>query len=43
MSKKEEGDKVEIDFGTGRISFGGLFKGLGNLIDLAGPDRGRYL
>ena len=36
MSKKnEEGDKVEIDFGTGRISFGGLFKGLGNLIDLA--------
>jgi HSP20 family protein len=35
MSKKEEDDKVEIDFGTGRISFGGLFKGLGNLIDLA--------
>jgi HSP20 family protein len=35
MSKKEEEDKVEIDFGTGRISFGGLFKGLGNLIDLA--------
>jgi HSP20 family protein len=35
MSKKEENDKVEIDFGTGRISFGGLFKGLGNLIDLA--------
>jgi len=35
MSKKEEGDKVEIDFGAGRISFGGLFKGLGNLIDLA--------
>ncbi len=33
--KKEEGDKVEIDFGTGRISFGGLFKGLGNLIDFA--------
>ena len=35
MTKKEEGDKVEIDFGTGRISFGGLFKGLGNLVDLA--------
>jgi HSP20 family protein len=35
MSKKEETDKVEIDFGTGKISFGGLFKGLGNLIDLA--------
>jgi HSP20 family protein len=35
LSKKEENDKVEIDFGTGRISFGGLFKGLGNLVDLA--------
>ena len=35
MSKKEKNDKVEIDFGTGRVSFGGLFKGLGNLIDLA--------
>jgi HSP20 family protein len=35
MSEKEENDKVEIDFGTGRVSFGGLFKGLGNLIDLA--------
>jgi HSP20 family protein len=35
MSKKEKNDKVEIDFGTGRVSFGGLFKGLGSLIDLA--------
>jgi HSP20 family protein len=35
MSKKEENDKVEIDFGVGKIGFGGLFKGLGNLIDLA--------
>jgi HSP20 family protein len=35
MSKKEKNDKVDIDFGLGRISFGGLFKGLGNLIDLA--------
>jgi HSP20 family protein len=35
MSKKEKNDKVEIDFGMGKISFGGLFKGLGNLIDLA--------
>ncbi len=35
MTKKEENDKVEIDFGIGKISFGGLFKGLGNLIDLA--------
>jgi HSP20 family protein len=35
MTEKDEGDKVEIDFGVGRVSFGGLFKGLGNLIDLA--------
>ena len=42
MASKEEGrekekdeEKVEIDFGVGKISFGGLFKGLGNLIDLA--------
>jgi len=35
MAKKEENDKVEVDFGMGKISFGGLFKGLGNLIDLA--------
>jgi len=32
---KEEKEKIEIDFGMGKISFGGLFKGLGNLIDLA--------
>ena len=35
MAKKEENDKVEFNFGMGKISFGGLFKGLGNLIDLA--------
>lgn len=35
MSKKEENAKVEIDFGAGKVSFGGLFKGLGSLIDLA--------
>ena len=35
MAEKEEKDEVEIDFGIGKISFGGLFKGLGNLIDLA--------
>ena len=33
--KGEEEDRVEIDFSAGKISFGGLFKGLGNLIDLA--------
>jgi HSP20 family protein len=35
MSKKEKNSNVEIDFDMGKISFGGLFKGLGNLIDLA--------
>ena len=35
MSKKKESDKVDVDFGMGKISFGGLFKGLGNFIDLA--------
>ena len=37
--KKEpetEGEPVEVDFGLGKLSFGGLFKGLGNLIELAG-------
>ena len=34
--KEEDRDRIEIDFGMGKISFGGLFKGLGNLIDLAG-------
>ncbi len=33
--KKPEKDDIEIDFGVGKISFGGLFSGLGNLIDLA--------
>ena len=35
MARKEEDDRIEINFGMGKISFGGLFKGLGNLIDLA--------
>ncbi len=30
-----EKEDVEIDFGVGKISFGGLFRGVGNLIDLA--------
>ncbi len=33
--KKKQEERIEIDFGAGKISFGGLFKGLGNLIDLA--------
>jgi len=32
--KKEEKDKAEIDFGIGKISFGGLFQGIGSVIDL---------
>ena len=45
-NREKEENRVEIDFGAGKISFGGLFKGLGNLIDLAeklkeeGIDRG---
>jgi HSP20 family protein len=32
---KPEEEDVEIDFGMGKIGFGGVFKGLGNLIELA--------
>jgi len=32
MSKE---DKPEVDFGIGKICFGGLLKGLGDLVDLA--------
>jgi HSP20 family protein len=35
MSKKEKNDKVKFDIGMGKINLGGLFKGFGNLIDLA--------
>lgn len=34
MAEKEEKDRIEIDFGAGKMSFSGLFKGIGNLIDL---------
>ena len=34
MTEKEENDKVELDFGMGKINLGGLFKGFGNLMDL---------
>jgi len=33
-TRKEE--PIELDWGLGKLSFGGLFKGLGNLIELAG-------
>jgi len=33
--KKEEEEGLEIDFGMGRLSLGGLFKGIERLIDLA--------
>jgi len=35
MTEKKENDKVDVDFGMGKINLGGLFKGFGNLIDLA--------
>lgn len=33
--KENENEKVEVDFGLGKISFSGLFKGIGNLIEIA--------
>ena len=38
-------EAVEVDFGIGKISFGGLFKGIGDLIDLVGKmeDEGKPL
>jgi HSP20 family protein len=33
--KSQPEEDVEIDFGMGKIGFGGIFKGLGNLIELA--------
>jgi HSP20 family protein len=34
-TKSKPVEDVEIDFGAGKIGFGGIFKGLGNLIELA--------
>ena len=35
MPNDEDGKEFEVDFGVGKLKFGGLFKGIGNLIDLA--------
>ena len=35
MPDTEKGEDFEIDFGIGKLKFGGLFKGIGNLVDLA--------
>lgn len=32
--KKTDDEKVEVDFGIGKVSFAGLFQGIGSLIDL---------
>ncbi len=34
QQKKKDHEEIEVDFGMGKISFGGLFQGIGNLIDL---------
>ena len=31
--KNDKEEKVEVDFGLGKIGFSGLFKGIGNIID----------
>lgn len=33
--KKEENENLDIDFGLGKLSLGGLFKGIEKLVDLA--------
>ncbi len=35
-NNKREEEPIELDLGLGKLSFGGFFKGLGNLIELAG-------
>ncbi len=35
MPEKKKEKEFELDFGVGKMKFGGLFKGIGNLIDLA--------
>jgi HSP20 family protein len=33
--KRKKNEDVDIDFGIGKLGFGGLFKGIENLVDLA--------
>lgn len=35
MARDNKRQEVEVDFGVGKMRFSGLFKGIGNLIDLA--------
>jgi len=35
MPKDEDEKQFEVDFGIGKLKFGNLFKGIGNLIDMA--------
>jgi len=35
MAEKKEEKEFELDFGIGKMKFGGLLKGIGDLIDLA--------
>src|SRR3989442_2715664 len=34
QQKKKDDKEIAVDFGIGKISFGGLFQGIGNIIDL---------
>ncbi|HVB60564.1 MAG: archaeal heat shock protein Hsp20 [Ktedonobacteraceae bacterium] len=34
QQKKKDDEEIEVNFGIGKISFGGLFEGIGNIIDL---------
>jgi HSP20 family protein len=34
QQKKKDDEEIKVDFGMGKISFGGLFQGIGNIIDL---------
>ncbi|MBI2869646.1 MAG: Hsp20/alpha crystallin family protein [Chloroflexi bacterium] len=34
MTDREDKEHIEVDFGVGKVSFSGMFKGIGSLIDL---------